>query len=156
MGKGLEHKSDEGQLRELGLFSLEERRFGGGLIALYHTLKKDCRQDHVMSLLSPPGAHYTNAKDISDVYSGVKVPAEDIKVSYGNPSAISGQIGVSLKHDALPPTDCNEDLKGKRVNLTHIMSVSVLCEGRRFILCVSPSKSILGKVSLCLCRESHQ
>lgn len=71
-------------------------------------------QDHVMSLLSPPGAHYTNAKDISDVYSGVKVPAEDIKVSYGNPSAISGQIGVSLKNDALPPTDCNEDLKGKR------------------------------------------
>ncbi|RMC14810.1 hypothetical protein DUI87_06986 [Hirundo rustica rustica] len=73
--------------------------------------------DHVMSLLSPPGAYYTNTKDISDVYSGIKIPAEDIKVSYGNPSAISEQIGVSLKHDALLPTDCNEDLKGKSVLL---------------------------------------
>lgn len=71
-------------------------------------------QDHVMSLLSPPGAHYANTKDISDVYSGIKIPAEDIEVSYGNPSAISGQIGVSLKHDALSHTDCNEGLKGKR------------------------------------------
>lgn len=71
-------------------------------------------QDHVMSLLSPSGAHYTNTKDISDVYRGIKTPAEDIKVSSGNPSAISGQIGASLKQDALPPTDCNEDLKGKR------------------------------------------
>lgn len=71
-------------------------------------------QDHVMSLLNPPGAWYTNTKDISDVYSGIKIPAEDIKVSHGDPSAISGQFGVSLKHDALTPTDCNEDLKGKR------------------------------------------
>lgn len=71
-------------------------------------------QDHVMSLLSPPRAHYTHTKDISDVYSGIKIPAEDIKVSYGDPSAISGQIDVSLKHDTLPPTDCIEDPKGKR------------------------------------------
>lgn len=67
-----------------------------------------------MSLLNPPGARYTNTKDISDVYSSIKIPAEDIKVSHGDPSAISGQFGVSLKHDALTPTDCNEDPKGKR------------------------------------------